>query len=245
VPNEVLFFLTIVASYGGILVAFRLFGRPGLYAWTVLAVLLANIEVLKLVRVFGFETALGNVIYATTFLSTDILTERYGRRDAWRAVGIGFFSLVALTVLSQLALGYRPAEGDTASPALQHIFGFLPRIALASLTAYAVAQSFDVWFFGWIRRRTGPGKVWLRNNVATMSAQLLDNVVFSYIAWVGLFGLFGWERVFPWPTIASIFVTSYFLKWIAAVCDTPFLYLARILRAPDIEPGAPPSVEER
>ena len=233
--NELLFLVTIFVSFGGILAAFRLFGKAGLFAWTVMAVILANVEVLKLVKVFGLETALGNVIYATTFLVTDILTERYGRREAYRAVGLGFFTLLAATALSQLALRYVPAPGDDASAALERIFGFLPRIATASLAAYVISQIFDVWLFERIRRRTGPGKMWLRNNVATMSAQLLDNVVFSFIAWVGLFGVFGWQRVYPWETIGSIFITSYAMKWIVAICDTPFLYLARVLRAPDAE----------
>jgi hypothetical protein len=243
--NEILFFVTLPVSFLGILLAFRLFGRAGLYAWTVMAIILANIEVLKIVEVFGFVTALGNVVYGTTFLVTDILTERYGRRAAFLAVQLGFFTLVALTVLLQLTLAFTPHSSDFLSGNLDRIFGFMPRIAVASLAAYLLSQNLDVWLFDRIRRRTGPRLVWLRNNVATMVSQLFDNMVFTWIAFVGPFGLFGWERWLSWGEILSIFLTSYAMKWVVAVCDTPFLYLARRMRAPDIVPSGEPAGAER
>ncbi len=232
--NEILFIVTLPVSFFGILLALRLFGRAGLVAWMVMAVILANIEVLKIVQVFGFVTALGNVIYGTTFLVTDILTERYGKRAAFLAVQLGFFALVTLTVLMQLTLAFVPHSSDFLSGDLDRIFGFMPRIAVASLAAYVLSQNVDVWLFERIRRRTGPRLVWLRNNVATMVSQFFDNVLFTWIAFVGLFGLFGWERLLPWGEILSIFLTSYAMKWVVAVCDTPFLYAARAMRVPDL-----------
>jgi len=60
--------------------------------------------------------------------------------------------------------------------------------------------------------------LWLRNNLSTICSQLLDNIVFTLIAFVG---------VFSWDIIAQIFLTSMILKVIVATCDTPFLYWAR------------------
>ena len=56
---------------------YRLFGKNGLLAFNVMATLLANIEVLLVVRAFGIEMTLGNVLFASTFLITDILSENH------------------------------------------------------------------------------------------------------------------------------------------------------------------------
>jgi uncharacterized integral membrane protein (TIGR00697 family) len=209
------------------IIAYRLFGRVGLYVWMVVALIIANLQVLKTIQVFGYVTALGNVIYGTTFLATDILSENYGKQAAKKAVYLGFFILIALTVIMQLTLFFIPHESDFASPALETIFGFLPRIAIASLTAYLISQLHDVWAFNFWKKKFKGRHLWFRNNLSTMTSQLVDNVIFTWIAFVGFFGLFGWEQVFEWPIIISIFVTSYIMKWVVAVIDTPFIYLAK------------------
>ncbi len=226
--NELLWFALLFASFIGIIIAYRLFGRTGLYAWTAMAIILANIQVMKTIEFFGLVTAMGNIVYGTTFLVTDILCENYGRREARRAVEIGFFTLIVFTLLMQICLAFIPHESDTLSPALEQIFSIMPRITIASLTAYLVSQLHDVWAFDFWKRRTKGRFLWLRNNASTMVSQLIDNAVFTWIAFVG-FGVF-WEQVFPWELIAEIFVTSYIMKFIVAVLDTPFVYIARLIR---------------
>jgi uncharacterized integral membrane protein (TIGR00697 family) len=226
-PNEVLWPVLMLASFAGILLAYRLFGVLGLYAWTALAVIVANVQVLKVIQIFSLETAMGNIVYGTTFLVTDILAEVHGEKAARRAVFLGFFVLVATTILVQLCLWFAPSPNDRLSPHLEAVFGFFPRIVFASVTAYLLSQLFDVWLFQRLRRATSGRRLWLRNNLSTMVSQLVDNSVFTWIAFVGFGGLLGMGREYPWPTIVSIFFTSYAMKWIVAACDTPFLYAAR------------------
>ena len=227
--NELLWFALLLTSFTGIIVAYRIFGRTGLYAWTAMAIVLANIQVMKTIKFFGLVTAMGNVVYGTTFLVTDILCENYGKREAKKAVEVGFFILIVFTLLMQICLAFIPDESDTLSPALEQIFGVMPRITVASLTAYLVSQFHDVWAFDFWKRRTRGRFLWLRNNASTMVSQLIDNAVFTWIAFVG-FGIF-WEQVFPWEVIAEIFVTSYIMKFIVAALDTPFVYLAKMIRS--------------
>ena len=73
--NEVLWIGTLVLSLFMVILAYKLFGKTGLYIWTAAAVIIANIQVMKMVQVFGLVTALGSVIYASLFLVTDILNE--------------------------------------------------------------------------------------------------------------------------------------------------------------------------
>ena len=84
--NEILLIISILVTYGGVILFYRFFGKNGLLAFNVMATILANIEVLLIVRAFGIEMTLGNVLFASTFLITDIMSENHSRKDASKAV---------------------------------------------------------------------------------------------------------------------------------------------------------------
>ena len=75
--NELLLILSMIVTYTIVLGLFRLFRNQGLYLWTIVATISANIEVLILINAFGIEMTLGNILFASTFLVTDILSELY------------------------------------------------------------------------------------------------------------------------------------------------------------------------
>lgn len=220
--NELLWFEMMIGCFLLIILAYVLFGKTGLYVWTTIAIILANIQVLETIEVFGLVTTLGNVLYSSTFLVTDILNEKYSKKDAQKAVWIGFFALIATTAIMQLTLYFVPHESDFISPHLSAIFSFLPRIALASITAYLVSQTHDVWVFAEIRKAYKGKYLWLRNNLSTITSQLIDNILFTTIAFLG---------IFSWQIMLEIFITTMFMKIIVALCDTPFIYWARKIRA--------------
>ncbi|HCY84192.1 MAG TPA: hypothetical protein DHV36_03555 [Desulfobacteraceae bacterium] len=217
--NELLWLAMLAVNFGCILIAYRLFGRAGLYAWVPLAAVVANVQVIKLVDLFGITATLGNIVYASSFLVTDILSEIYGKKQARRAVFIGLFSLVVMTGLMNLALLFTPAPDDFAQESLATIFGFMPRIAGASLLAYLISQLHDVWAFDfWRQRFPSQRMLWLRNNASTMVSQFIDSTVFTLLAFWG---------VFPAGVLVEIFWTTYLLKWVVGAADTPFIYVAR------------------
>ena len=83
--------------------------------WIPVSVIAANIQVIQTVKLFGMAATLGNIVYATSFLITDILSENYGKQEAKKAVWLGFYSLIAVTILMNMALLFRPLEGDEFS----------------------------------------------------------------------------------------------------------------------------------
>lgn len=217
-PNEVLWLILLLTNFITVLSAYRFFGKIGLYIWIPIATILANIQVLKMVDLLSIGVTLGNITYASSFLVTDILNENYGKKSAQRAVYIGFFSLLATVIIMNLALLFIPNEFDFIQESLKNIFSILPRIALASLIAYGISQLHDVWAYNlWRNRLPGTRFLWLRNNASTMISQLLDSVIFTFIAFYGLF---------PTSEFIQILITTYVLKIIVAALDTPFLYLA-------------------
>ena len=228
--NELLWILLLLVTFIIQILAYRFFGKNGLYAWIAIAIILANIQVMKTIGFFGLVTALGNIIYGTTFLTTDILSENYGKKEAKKAVWIGFFMLISVTIIMQITLFFTPHSTDNLSPALQQIFGLLPRITIASLTAYLISQFHDIWAFEFWKKMFKGKHLWFRNNLSTMTSQLIDNVIFTWIAFIGFFGLFGWNQVFTWDIIIQIFLVSYTMKWFVALLDTPFVYLSKIIK---------------
>jgi hypothetical protein len=216
--NELYWGILLLVNFAVILLMFRFFGREGLAVWMGVSVIAANIQVIKTVEILGVTATLGNIVYASSFLITDILSENYGKEAARRVVYYGLAVIAGFTLLMNLALLFEPAAGDFAHDSLHVIFGFLPRIAAASLTAYLVSQLHDVWAYAfWKKRFDRVGQIWIRNNLSTMVSQLVDSVVFTTIAFAGVFG-FG--------VFLEIVLTTYLLKVIVAAADTPFVYVA-------------------
>lgn len=222
--NEILWFVLLFLNFGFVLLAYKLFGKNGLYAWVALVVILANIQVLKTIEIFSLVTAMGTILYSSLYLVTDILNEKYGKKDARKLVFIGFFILMAMTIIMQITLYFIPHDSDILSPHISAIFSLMPRIAFASLTAYLISQLYDVWLFALIKKKMEGKKLWLRNNISTISSQILDNVIFTSIAFIG---------VFEFSIIIQIFIVSMIMKIIVAALDTPFIYLARKIKPYD------------
>jgi len=236
--NELLWLIQLIVIFMLVVLAYRWFGEQGLILWIPLSVIIANIQVVQAVRLFGLSATLGNATYAASFLITDILSENHGPKAARRAVWMGFFSLLCVALLMNLTLRFTPLPGDGRAAethaALTAIFSLFPRIALASLTAFVISQYHDVWAFAVIKRRF-PGRrwLWLRNNLSTMVSQLIDSVIFVLIAFWGLYES---------TILLEIFLTTYILKWVVAAADTPFVYWARDIatrRALDKPAGEP------
>ncbi len=217
--NEWLWLILLIFNFVWILVAYRLFGRAGLIAWVPISIIIANLQVFKLVDLFGITASLGNIVYATSFLATDILSENHGKKDAGWAVGMGFIALVTLTLFMNITLLFEPSAVDTAHEEMKVLYRFLPRIALASFIAYGVSQVHDIWMYSLLKSRQPDSKwIWIRNNLSTMLSQIIDSIVFCAIAFVGLV---------PAEEFWEIVVSTYLLKWMVAVADTPLVYLAR------------------
>lgn len=211
------------------LAAYRLFGKAGLYCLSAIATVLANIEVLLLIDAFGMEQTLGNVLFAVTFLITDILSECEGKKEANRAVWIGIFSSLFFLLLSQSWLLYLPAGGDQVMPSLKGVFSNTPRMLVASLTVYAISQLVDVWLYHkwWAltEKKCGDRKrfLWLRNNGSTLISQIVNTFLFTLFAFYGTYDA---------ATLFSIFLSSYVIFIFTSLLDTPVLYLARKIRHP-------------
>ena len=220
--NEALFFITIIVNFAGVIFAYKFFGKMGVFAWIALATIVANVEVLKCVDIFGMALTLGNVTYGSIFLATDILNEKYGVEEAQKSVYLGFFALLMFTIITQIDLHYISNEADFAGEAMKTLFTITPRICFTSMSAYFVSNMMDVYLYKFIRNILPSDKfLWVRNNGATCLSQLFDTAMFTFIGFAG---------VFSKDVVFQLFITTYLIKLFIAILDTPFLYLAKRIK---------------
>jgi len=218
VPNELLWIIFLLIDLSFTVLLFRFFGKKGLYAIISANIILCNIQVTKLVNLFGMTVTLGNILYGSIFLATDLLSEFYGKKEAQKAVNMGFIYVIFMTFVLQFSILFNPAPDDMVQDAMKTIFGFIPRIALGSIIAYLISQTHDVWAFHFWKTKTKDRKLWIRNNASTMVSQAIDSLFFCFIAFWG---------IYPKTVFLQILITTYVMKLVVAVMDTPFIYLAK------------------
>lgn len=218
----------VLVNFSLFLLCYRLFGKKGLYAWIGVATVIANIQVTKTIDMFGIVMTLGNTMYVSLYMTSDLLNEKYGQEEARKAVWFGFFTLLMTTVIMQMALFFTPSEGDFAQDSLKNIFGLMPRLALGSLCAYFVSQFLDVKLYSWIRKfYPKPEHFWIRNNGSTMISSFVDTLIFCLIAFsIPSYG---------WSVWVEILFTTYIIKFVLTAAGTPFLYKARSFKFTDDE----------
>ncbi len=217
--NNIIYILWIVVDLTLLIIGFILWGRIGIIAIIAFNVVIMNIFVLKGIILFGLDATGGNVLYASIFLGTDIISEYYGAREARKAVFIGFFISLFFLIASRFILIFTPASWDLYHDSMKHLFTPVWRIVAASMVAYIISQNLDVVSYNWLKKRL-PKHLWIRNNGSTWTSQLVDTVVFC---------LFAFAYVYETRVLLGIILSTYILKIIVAAIDTPFIYLTKII----------------
>jgi uncharacterized integral membrane protein (TIGR00697 family) len=207
--QELLWILTVIADLGFAILCYRLFGRTGLYGVVIFSLLLANIMGPKLTVVWGLQTSMGVILYSSIFFATDLLSEKYGQKEAQKAVLLGFFVSVVLVVMTQLSMLYLPSAMPQTSQYAQSVHE-------ATVTLFDYTP-FDVWVFHRIRSATNGRYLWLRNTGSTLMSQAIDTLIYGLVVWWGLVDL---------VTALQLAGAKYIFKFVIAVVDTPFIYLA-------------------
>jgi hypothetical protein len=225
--QELLWLTTVLVDLCCTVILYRLFGKAGLQVAIATAILLANLQGPKLTVIFGLQTSLGVIFYSSIFFATDVLSENYGREAANKAVRMGFAVSVIVLLMLSIGLLYLPStRPETAAfsasihESFQTIVNYTPRFIFGSLLAYYISQHFDVWAFHKIKSITGDRWLWLRNNLSTMSSQVVDTAIYSLVTWWGIVDL---------KTALALGAAKYVFKLAIAMIDTIFIYWARYM----------------
>ena len=138
--NIFLGFINIIVIFSMMVLIERLFRKEGLYVWLSIATILANITVCKMIGIFHFTTSLGNVLFASTFLATDIMSEKYSKEDAKKGVYISIFSGICFIIITQLTLLFIPSSDDVVNDAMKTLFSISIRTISASMFMFFISK---------------------------------------------------------------------------------------------------------
>jgi len=223
--TELMWVIMLLFCFVSILIFLRLFGYIGIFIYSALAVIAGNIQVLKTVDIFYSPepVALGTILFASTFLCTDILSEYFGKEKARLNILIGFCAFLFMTLLMVITIGFKPSAEDWVQESLSNVFTPMTRFFIASMIAYLISQYFDVWFYNYLRTVTSQKYLWFRNNLSTVASSLVDNTVFSISAWI----LLNPEPLDIYNVIMIYILGTYVLRIVIALLDTPFIYIAK------------------
>lgn len=213
--NELIFLLH--AAFIGLTALGALaLGRSALVAFICLQCILANLFVLKQTTLFGLNATCTDAFTIGATIGLNLLQEYFGKAITRKTIAINFFLLVFYAVISQIHLWYLPSAFDTTQHHFSALLGFMPRIAIASLTVFLIAQTVDYYLYGWLKKVWTSRLLVLRNYVSISFSQLVDTILFSFL---GLYGII--------DNIWEIILISYSVKLAAILVATPFVVASK------------------
>ena len=198
----------------------RRYNKPdmlmGLY---VAFVLISNIIAYKIVEFnlgfYTFYAPAAVLIFSVTFLMTDIVNEKFGRKETQKMILIAFITQIAVTFFIYLAISLPSAPFWKNQKFFSQVLGFAPRVILASWIAFIISENMDAYIFSFFKKLTKGKYLWIRNAFSSLPSMILDTLIFVSIAFYGIQPLL--------PLIIG--VTA--IKWLVGVIDIPFMYLNR------------------
>lgn len=181
--------------------------------------LTANLMAVKLISIFGITIFdAGTITFPFAYMLGDVLTEIWGFKAAKRVIVLSFFCniLMVLATTVGVYLPYPDYTAETAN-AYAQIFGYVPRIVIASLISFLIGELSNSWSLIKIREKTGGKHLWVRTIGSSVIGHMLDTSLFVILAFAG---------TAPFIDLLSMIGIQYVFKLgVEAICATPIAYL--------------------
>lgn len=126
------------------------------------------------------------MLFPLAYILGDVMTEVYGYKHTRRAIWVSFVLLLVM-VLALTVVRYLPAASEATNvAAFDSIFGFVPRIVLASLAAYIAGEFMNSFVLAKMKVRSGGKQLWKRLIGSTLVGETVDTTIFGLIAFAGI-----------------------------------------------------------
>ena len=162
-----------------------------------------------------FYVPAGVIVFSITYLLTDVVNERFGRKETHRMIFLAFISQVAMALFLWIGIRMNPAPFWGLSPVWNSIFSLVPRITFASWIAFLVSENMDAVIYSWFKKLTGGKYLWLRNSFSSLPSLAVDSLIFITIAFYGT------------TSLVPLIFGQISIKWIIGLIDIPFMYANR------------------
>ena len=150
--------------------------------------LVSNIMAVKVISLFGlFYFDAGTIVFPFAYMLGDVLTEIWGYRTARKVIWLTFICNIIMVLCTQIGVWLpSPDYLDETANAYNHIFSYVPRIVVASLTGFLLGELSNAWLMEKIKKITGNKRLWVRTIGSSAVAYLFDSLPFVLIAFLGV-----------------------------------------------------------
>ena len=181
----------------------------------VVVLMISNLVGPKICQLGWLRPSAAEFLFPLTYICGDVFTEVYGYRASRRAIWLGFFAMVLLAGMGQMAVALPPAPEWRGQEAYATVFGLVPRFALASLVAYWAGEFTNSYTLAKLKLLTGGRWLWTRTVGSTITGQAVDTAVIIVIAFAGSQSA---------PMLLRMVLSSYLIKVAVEVVATPVTY---------------------
>ena len=156
------------------------------------------------------------LLFPITYIFGDVFTEVYGFSASRRAIWMGFFGTALLYFIGAIVIALPSAPGWHNQQAFATVFGFIPRILVASLIAFWAGEFANSYTMARLKLVTNGRRLWTRTIGSTVVGQAVDTILVITLTFGG---------IYPVRILLNIIVTGYALKVGYEVLATPLTYL--------------------
>jgi queuosine precursor transporter len=182
----------------------------------VAVLLISNIASTKILLFWKFTFDGGTILFPLSYIFGDILTEVYGYQRTRKVIWTGFLAAVLMSMVLWIVQILPPAPDWPNQQAYESLFGFVPRIVIASLTAYFAGEFVNSFILSRLKVVMKGKSLWVRTIGSTLVGEGIDTTIFCMIAFY---------KVLPGTLLMAVIVSNYVFKCLIEILFTPLTYV--------------------
>ena len=188
----------------------------------VAVLLISNIASTKILLFWKFTFDGGTILFPLSYIFGDILTEVYGYQRTRKVIWTGFMAALLMSLVLWIVQILPPAPDWPNQAAYETLIGFVPRIVLASLTAYFAGEFINSYILSRLKVIMKGKSLWVRTIGSTLVGEGIDTTIFCMIAFY---------KVLPGPLLVTVILSNYVFKCLIEILFTPVTYaIVRFLK---------------
>lgn len=181
----------------------------------VATLLISNIAAQKLFAFGPFTFTAGIIVFPISYIFGDILTEVYGYARSRQIIWTGLIANVFLAGTLWIAIELPPADGWPFQEQFATTLGLVPRIVVASIIGYWAGEFSNSYALAKIKVWMQGKQLWVRTIGSTVVGQGVDTILFTTIAFAG---------IFPTSLLITTILSGYIFKVLYEALITPVTY---------------------